>query len=65
MLTIAKALEAGTRIVLLDEPTVQLEGAAIRRLFDKVQDLQQQGVTFVFVSHFLREVTAICDSATV
>ncbi len=29
MLTIAKALEAGTRIVLLDEPTVQLEGAAI------------------------------------
>ncbi|MDZ5144789.1 sugar ABC transporter ATP-binding protein [Microbacterium testaceum] len=65
MLTIAKALEAGTRIVLLDEPTVQLEGAAIRRLFDKVQELQEAGVTFVFVSHFLREVTAICDSATV
>lgn len=65
MLTIAKALEAGSRIVLLDEPTVQLEGAAIRRLFDKVQELQQSGVTFVFVSHFLREVTAICDSATV
>jgi len=65
MLTIAKALEAGTRIVLLDEPTVQLEGAAIRRLFDKVQELQQAGVTFVFVSHFLREVTAICDSASV
>ncbi|MFB2585161.1 sugar ABC transporter ATP-binding protein [Herbiconiux liukaitaii] len=65
MLTIAKALEAGTRIVLLDEPTVQLEGAAIRRLFDKVQELQASGVTFVFVSHFLREVTALCDSATV
>ncbi|GAB3401606.1 sugar ABC transporter ATP-binding protein [Schumannella luteola] len=65
MLTIAKALDAGTRIVLLDEPTVQLEGSAIRRLFDKVQELQQDGVTFVFVSHFLREVTAICDSASV
>lgn len=65
MLTIAKALDAGTRIVLLDEPTVQLEGAAVRRLFDKVQELQQAGVTFVFVSHFLQEVTAICDSATV
>ena len=65
MLTIAKALEAGTRIVLLDEPTVQLEGAAIRRLFDKVAELQEAGVTFVFVSHFLREVTAICDSASV
>ncbi|TPW71587.1 sugar ABC transporter ATP-binding protein [Schumannella sp. 10F1B-5-1] len=65
MLTIAKALDAGTRIVLLDEPTVQLEGSAIRRLFDKVQELQEAGVTFVFVSHFLREVTAICDSASV
>ncbi|MFV0426608.1 MAG: sugar ABC transporter ATP-binding protein [Beutenbergiaceae bacterium] len=65
MLTIAKALDAGTRVVLLDEPTVQLEGTAIRRLFDKVQELQQAGVTFVFVSHFLQEVTAICDSATV
>jgi len=65
MLTIARALEAGTRIVLLDEPTVQLEGAAIRRLFDKVAELQEAGVTFVFVSHFLREVTAICDSASV
>ncbi len=65
MLTIAKALSAGTRIVLLDEPTVQLEGAAIRRLFDKVRELQEAGVTFVFVSHFLREVTEICDSATV
>jgi len=65
MLTIAKALDAGTRIVLLDEPTVQLEGTAIRRLFDKVGELQDAGVTFVFVSHFLREVTAICDSASV
>jgi simple sugar transport system ATP-binding protein len=65
LLTIAKALDAGTRIVLLDEPTVQLEGAAIRRLFDKVQELQAAGVTFVFVSHFLWEVTAICDAATV
>lgn len=65
MLTIAKALAAGTRIVLLDEPTVQLEGSAIRKLFDKVKELQEAGVTFIFVSHFLREVTELCDSATV
>lgn len=65
MLQIAKALDAGTRIMLLDEPTVQLEAAAVRRLFDKVQELQQLGATFVFVSHFLSEVSAICDSATV
>jgi len=37
----------------------------VRRLFDKVQELQQLGATFVFVSHFLSEVSAICDSATV
>ncbi len=65
MIQIAKALEAGTRIILLDEPTVQLEAAAVRRLFDKVQELKHLGVTFIFVSHFLGEVSAICDSATV
>lgn len=65
MIQIAKALDAGTRIILLDEPTVQLERAAILRLFDKVRQLQATGVTFVYVSHFLQEVTELCDSATV
>jgi simple sugar transport system ATP-binding protein len=52
---IARALSFGARFIVLDEPTAQLDGAAINRLFDRVRTLQQQGVTFLFISHHLQE----------
>ncbi|MFF5442140.1 sugar ABC transporter ATP-binding protein [Streptomyces achromogenes] len=62
---IARALSFGARFVILDEPTAQLDGAAISRLFDRIRELQRQGVTFLFISHHLEEVYEICDMVTV
>ncbi|WP_042366488.1 sugar ABC transporter ATP-binding protein [Streptacidiphilus neutrinimicus] len=62
---IARALSFGARFIILDEPTAQLDGAAINRLFDRIRDLQAQGVTFLFISHHLQEVYEICDMVTV
>ncbi|MFD5747468.1 sugar ABC transporter ATP-binding protein [Streptomyces sp. NPDC127033] len=62
---IARALSFGARFIILDEPTAQLDGAAINRLFDRVRDLQRQGVTFLFISHHLQEIYEICDMVTV
>jgi simple sugar transport system ATP-binding protein len=62
---IARALSFGARFIILDEPTAQLDGAAISRLFSRIQDLQQQGVTFLYISHHLQEVYDICDTVTV
>ncbi|MEV6623675.1 sugar ABC transporter ATP-binding protein [Amycolatopsis sp. NPDC051106] len=62
---IARALSFGARFVILDEPTAQLDGGAITRLFGHVADLQRQGVTFLFISHHLQEVYEICDTVTV
>jgi simple sugar transport system ATP-binding protein len=62
---IARALSFGARFIVLDEPTAQLDGAAISRLFSHVNDLQQQGVTFLYISHHLQEVYDICDTVTV
>jgi simple sugar transport system ATP-binding protein len=62
---IARALSFGARFIVLDEPTAQLDGAAINRLFDRIRELQQQGVTFLFISHHLEEVYEICDTVTV
>ncbi|GAA5070584.1 simple sugar transport system ATP-binding protein [Thermocatellispora tengchongensis] len=62
---IARALSFGARFIILDEPTAQLDGAAINRLFDRIRSLQEQGVTFLFISHHLQEIYEICDTVTV
>lgn len=65
LLEIARSLDLGSRFVVLDEPTAQLEAPAVARLFDRVGALQEQGVTFLFISHHLQEVFDLCQRVTV
>jgi simple sugar transport system ATP-binding protein len=62
---IARALAAGTRCLLLDEPTAALERAAIQRLFARVRQLVGSGVAVLYISHHLEEVFEICQDAAV
>jgi simple sugar transport system ATP-binding protein len=62
---IARALSFGARFIILDEPTAQLDAAAINRLFERMRGLKEQGVTFLFISHHLQEIHEICDTVTV
>jgi simple sugar transport system ATP-binding protein len=65
LVEIARALSDGARFVILDEPTAQLEQAAVTRLFDKLRNMQRSGVTFLYISHYLEEIYELCDSVTV
>jgi simple sugar transport system ATP-binding protein len=62
---IARALAAGTRCLLLDEPTAALERGAIQRLFDRVRQLTASGVAVLYISHHLEEVFEICSDVQV
>ncbi|MEE1794042.1 sugar ABC transporter ATP-binding protein [Streptomyces sp. BE308] len=62
---IARALSFGARLIVLDEPTAQLDARGIGRLFDKLRELQGQGVAFLFISHHLQEVYELCTAVTV
>ncbi|MFD5746824.1 sugar ABC transporter ATP-binding protein [Streptomyces sp. NPDC127033] len=62
---IARALSFGARLIILDEPTAQLDARGIQRLFVKLQELRGQGVAFLFISHHLQEVYDLCTTVTV
>jgi len=65
LVEIARALSYETRFIILDEPTAQLDRAAINRLFERIRGLQRQGMTFLFISHHLEEIYEICQRVTV
>jgi simple sugar transport system ATP-binding protein len=65
LVEIARALSYGARFIILDEPTAQLDGEEIKRLFGRIRELQAAGVTFLFISHHLQEVYQICEAVTV
>ena len=62
---IVRALSYGARFIVLDEPTAQLDSNAIDRLFVRMRELQDAGVTFLFISHHLQEVYEVCQAVTV
>jgi ribose transport system ATP-binding protein len=62
---IARALVTQARIVVLDEPTSSLTRPDVERLFEVIRKLAAQGVSVVYISHFLEEVEQIAASFTV
>jgi simple sugar transport system ATP-binding protein len=65
LVEIARALSFGARFIILDEPTARLDAAGVARLLARIRTLQQQGVTFLFISHHLQEIFDLCNTVTV
>jgi ribose transport system ATP-binding protein len=65
MIEIAKALSLNTRLLIMDEPTSSLTLAETNRLLEVVKDLRSQGVSVIYISHRLGEVTEIADRVVV
>lgn len=65
MILIARALSAGCKLLILDEPTASLSVRESEALFDAVRKLRDQGTCILYVSHRLEEVFAIADRVTV
>ena len=62
---ITRSLAAGTRCLLLDEPTSALERSAVQRLFEHVRQLRAAGAAIMYISHHLEEVFEICTDVAV
>jgi ribose transport system ATP-binding protein len=65
LVEIARALLTGSRILIMDEPTSSLGLMEIEQLFEVIRGLKQEGVSVIYVSHFLEEVKRVADRFTV
>ena len=65
MVAICRALTSDLRFLILDEPTSALTKKEIDQLFVVVKDLQQKGISVMFVSHKLNEILEIAERVTV
>jgi ribose transport system ATP-binding protein len=61
LVEIARALAFGCRVLVLDEPTSSLAHADVKKLFELIARLKEQGLAIVYISHFIEEVTQVSD----
>ncbi|KRA26010.1 sugar ABC transporter ATP-binding protein [Microbacterium sp. Root61] len=65
MVEIAREVHRGGKVLILDEPTATLGGAAAEEVRALVRRLRDQGRAVVFISHHLDEILELADRVTV
>ena len=62
LLNIACSLCHDPKIIFMDEPTVALDPAARKDIWDKIFELKKQGKTIVITTHYIHEAEYLCDN---
>ena len=65
VIEIARALLTKPQVLIMDEPTSSLTQADTERLFEAILRLRAQGVSIIYISHFLEECRRVADRFTV
>ena len=64
-LEIIKVLYRGAKILIMDEPTAVLTPQEIKKLFQIIQNMKNQGCAIIIITHKLNEVMEISDRITI
>jgi len=65
MVSIARALDISANVLILDEPTSSLDSTEAARLFTVLRKLKEQGISIIFITHFIDQVFEITDRISV
>jgi ribose transport system ATP-binding protein len=65
MVEIAKAVAVKARILIMDEPTSCLSQHETEALYRLIRDLRGRGVSIIYISHRLAEVSEVADRVLV
>ena len=65
MVEIAKVISKKAKVVIMDEPTSSLSEREINALFEQLDNLRNNQVTVIYISHRMAEIFRMCDRATI
>ena len=65
LVEIARALIKKVNVLIMDEPTASLTDGEIKNLFRIINELRNNGVGIIYISHKLEEIFEIADRITV
>lgn len=65
MVAIARAVDISNGILILDEPTSSLDENEVKQLFKIMNKFRDEGMSIIFVTHFLDQVYEVSDRITV
>jgi ribose transport system ATP-binding protein len=65
MVEIARAVYQNASIVIMDEPTSSLTPNEIKKLFDVIENLKNDNIAILYVTHKIDEIFKIADEVTV
>ena len=64
-LNLAIGLLHEPKVVLLDEPTVGVDPQSRNHIFERIQDLQDSGLTVIYTTHYMEEAQRLCDRVAI
>ena len=64
-LNIACGIAHRPKLIILDEPTVAVDPQSRNRILEGICELNRQGSTIVYTSHYMEEVEQICTRITI
>jgi len=53
------------KLLFLDEPTVGIDPQSRNLIFDNLIKLKDEGMTIIYSTHYMEEITKICDTAAI
>lgn len=64
-LNIACGIAHKPRLIIMDEPTVAVDPQSRNRILEGIQELNRQGSTIIYTSHYMEEVEQICTKIAI
>lgn len=64
-LNMACGIAHSPKLIIMDEPTVGIDPQSRNRIMENVKELNRQGATIIYTTHYMPEVEDICSKITV